>query len=274
VRNNPFTNCKPSIKSKQTLSLNDVLRWLHAWIKQFADPFTILRAFRGLSWYFADWFRYSRLPCSEIIRLMDTQPQLHDRTITTQIDPHYFFSLGWAVRRIQTKFPVMHVDVGSHNLFANLLSASIPVIFLDYRPLQIKLTGLISLRGSILELPFATGAIQSLSCLHVAEHIGLGRYGDPLDPNGTKKAVKEMERVLAPGGNLFLAIPVGQPRLCFNAHRIHGAEMIREIASRLELVEFSGVHDDGRFVERVSLNEFKDSSYACGMFWFRKTVSM
>ena len=38
----------------------------------------------------------------------------------------------------------------------------------------------------------------------------------------------------------------------------------------LELVEFSGVHDDGRFVERVGLDEFSESEYACGMFWFRK----
>jgi hypothetical protein len=40
--------------------------------------------------------------------------------------------------------------------------------------------------------------------------------------------------------------------------------------SELALVEFSGVHDDGQYVERVDLSEFSESNYACGFFWFRR----
>jgi SAM-dependent methyltransferase len=122
-----------------------------------------------------------------------------------------------------------------------------------------------------LGLPFASNSVASLSCLHIIEHVGLGRYGDPLNPDGSKIALQELARVLAPGGNLFLATPVGQPRLCFNAHRIHAAETIRDILSALELVEFSGIHDDGRYVESIDLATFRNSLYACGLFWFRKT---
>jgi SAM-dependent methyltransferase len=106
----------------------------------------------------------------------------------------------------------------------------------------------------------------------VAEHIGLGRYGDPLDADGTRKAVRELTRILAPGGSLFFGLPVGIARTCFNAHRIHAAQTIREYFGGLELVEFSGVHDDCRFIERVALSEFEDDAYACGMFWFRKPL--
>jgi hypothetical protein len=112
----------------------------------------------------------------------------HDRTGTTQIDSHYFFSLGWAMRRILINRPSVHVDIGSHNISMNLLSAVVPVVFLDYRPLQLRLSGLNGIFGNILELPFATSSIESVSCLHVAEHIGLGRYGDPLNSRGTKKS--------------------------------------------------------------------------------------
>ena len=122
-------------------------------------------------------------------------------------------------------------------------------------------------------MPLASGSVASLSCLHVAEHIGLGRYGDPLNPQGTVHAARELSRVLAPGGNLYFAVPVGKPRLCFNGHRIHAADTICRYFSDLELVEFSGVHDDGRFVEKARLSEFSDSDYACGMFWFRKAVN-
>jgi len=133
------------------------------------------------------------------------------------------------------------------------------------------LDGLECIRGNLLALPFADHSVISLSCLHVIEHIGLGRYGDPLDPEGTRNAARELVRVLTPEGNLFLAAPVGQPRLCFNAHRIHSAESIREMFAQLDLIEFSGIHDDGCYVERVEMKEFRESEYACGLFWFKRT---
>jgi len=119
------------------------------------------------------------------------------------------------------------------------------------------------------DLPFANGSIASLSCLHVAEHIGLGRYGDPLNPHGTRKACAELQRVLASGANLYFALPVGKPRVCFNAHRVHAAERIVEFFKGLDLVELSGVDDSGQYMEHVSLNKFNNEEYACGLFWFK-----
>ena len=43
--------------------------------------------------------------------------------------------------------------------------------------------------------PFGDRSVPSLSCLHVVEHVGLGRYGDPLDPQGSIKAMRELQRV-------------------------------------------------------------------------------
>lgn len=54
------------------------------------------------------------------------------------------------------------------------------------------------------------------------EHDGLGRYGDPLDPYGDFRAMKETMEMLNPGGLLFLAVPVGQDALVWNAHRVYG----------------------------------------------------
>jgi len=130
------------------------------------------------------------------------------------------------------------------------------------------MAGLLNCSGDILNLPFADQSLSSISCLHVAEHVGLGRYGDPLNPDGTRLACAELQRVLAPGGDLFFAVPVGRPRVCFNAHRIHTPEIIIDFFEGLNLVEFSGVHDDATFAERVSPGEFSNSIYACGMFWF------
>jgi hypothetical protein len=211
---------------------------------------------------------------AEPLHLVNACPQLHDRTSSTGVDAHYFYANGWAMRRIVSQQPTHHVDIGSQTMFVNLLSSILPVEFYDYRPLEAKMEGLTNLSGDILKLPITAGSVESLSCLHVAEHIGLGRYGDPLNPNGTWLACGEMKRVLAPGGNLYFALPIGKPNVCFNAHRIHSPKTIIEYFDGLDLVEFSGVHDDGRYVERVDLDEFANSHYGCGMFWFRCNSDM
>jgi hypothetical protein len=55
------------------------------------------------------------------------------------------------------------------------------------------------------------------------EHDGLGRYGDPIDPNADMKAMKEARDRLKGNGVLFLGIPLGRDCLYWNAHRVYGA---------------------------------------------------
>ncbi len=243
------------------------------WLSQIAEPTWVWRGFAGYRRYFADWRRYARLPHAEPLAWRESYPQVHDRTAVTPFDAHYFYANGWALRRILAARPRAHVDVGSQVMFANLLAATLPVIFVDYRPLDTHLPGLHPLGGDLTRLPFADQTLHSLSCLHVVEHVGLGRYGDALNPAGTRAACAELARVLAPGGNLFLATPVGRERVCFNAHRVHTAEHICALIPGLRLVEFSGVDDTGAYLENISLAALPPSEYACGLFWFRRAES-
>lgn len=221
--------------------------------------------------YLSDWFKYSRMDGAEPIRLLDTYPCLFDRRPTTRIDSHYFYQHLWAFKKIYSQKPVLHVDVGSNVNFVSLLSAITKVHFVDIRPLDISnVKNLKSIKGSILDLPYGNNSLDSISCLHVAEHIGLGRYGDALDPLGTKKAAGELSRCLAKGGNLYFSLPIGKEKLHFNAHRIHDPETIIDYFSDLNLVGFSVSGDDKVFVENTDLKNYKNQRYACGMFWFTK----
>jgi hypothetical protein len=240
------------------------------WLAQIADPVFAFRGLAGYFRYFADWRRYGRMSGAEPIRWADAYPQVHDCTPTSPFDAHYFYVNGWAMRRIVAQRPARHMDIGSQATLPALLGAVMQVTFVDYRPLPAHLSGLACVGADVLHLPFGDGSVESLSCLHVAEHIGLGRYGDPLNPHGTRQAARELVRVLSAGASLYFALPVGKPRVCFNAHRICAPGTVLEYFSDLELVELSGVHDDGRFVERGDRVEFDESEYACGMFWFRK----
>jgi len=58
-----------------------------------------------------------------------------------------------------------------------------PVEVVDIRPLNDIVDGLSFIRENATLLPrFENDSIESLSCLHAAEHFGLGRYGDSIDP--------------------------------------------------------------------------------------------
>ena len=251
-----------------------IARVAYRWMAQVWDPIRTLRGLTGLWWLCRDLIAYRRAPGAESLRVSDSIPALHDRGAGHEIDAHYFYVNAWAMRRIIALGPQRHTDIASQTVLASLLSALLPVTYLDYRPLAARLDGLTCGTGNLLALDLASDSVESMSCLHVIEHIGLGRYGDPIDPAGSSRAANELARVLAPGGSLFLAVPIGRERVCFNAHRVHRAATIRQYLANLELVEFSGVHDDGRFVQHVGLDEFDGSDYGCGMFWFRKPLEL
>jgi len=168
-----------------------------------------------------------------------------------------------------------HIDVGSDVRFVTMLTTHLPVTFVDIRPLEAEgIEHLASMAGSILELPFADASVESLSCLHVAEHIGLGRYADPLDPSGTRRACAELARVLAPGGNLFFSLPVGRSRVCFNAHRVHSPRQILDYFRDLDLAEFVAVDDHGNLLHNLQPNQMAVAEYGCGLFWFQRNLDV
>ena len=249
-----------------------VARLAHNWLTAFVDP----RRFLGvasLPRYFAEWRRYSQLAGSGVLRWQESYPCLTDWTPHTPFDTHYFYQACWAGSKLAESAPAWHVDIGSSVMVIGVISAVAPTVFIDYRPLRVKVAGLTTVAGDLLALPFASGSIRSLSCLHVIEHIGLGRYGDPLDPHGSVRAAHELMRVLAPGGHLLLSTPVGRERVQFNAHRVFAPATLLSMFEESELLDFAMVDDGGGFCTHVDPSQASGCEYACGMFEFvRKPV--
>ena len=196
-----------------------------------------------------------------------------ENTTETYFDAHYIYHPAWAARMLQEIKPPKHIDISSTLHFCTLVSAFMPVEFYDFRPAPLKLSDLNCGSTDLTSLHFETGSIQSLSCMHTVEHVGLGRYGDPLDPDGDLKAMHELQRVLAPGGNLLFVVPVGKPKIVFNAHRIYSYEMIIESFKGLGCKNFSLVDDTGKFQNPCNPAQVADQLYGCGCFWFQKPNS-
>ena len=126
------------------------------------------------------------------------------------------------------------------------------------------------LKGSILNMPYKNKSVESLSCLHVIEHIGLGRYGDKIDPMGSTKACKELQRVVSKKGNLFVSVPVGKEVTYFNAHRVFNPSTIFEYFDELDLVKFDAINDKGDIVHDIDPKKAAFFDYGCGLFWFTR----
>jgi SAM-dependent methyltransferase len=208
--------------------------------------------------------------------VLDFYPCLFDRTAASSIDTHYFHQALWAFRHIRQSAAASHVDIASDVNFVGLLTCITRVTFVDIRPLELAIPNYTGLRGSILELPFADGAVESLSCLHVIEHIGLGRYGDALDPLGPERAAREIARVLQAGARAYISTPVGRPRVQFNGQRVFAIPEVAEIFRGLALAEFSLVDAHGTLRENVDpgaadiREEGAGLDCGLGMFVFRK----
>lgn len=204
------------------------------------------------------------------INQQDMLPVLYEATEETNFDAHYIYHPAWAARIVKQINPAKHIDISSTLHFCTQLSAFVPTEFYDYRPAKLKLDNLQSGRADLTKLFFKDNSIESLSCMHTIEHVGLGRYGDEMDPDGDIKAINELKRVVKPGGSLLLVSPVGLPRIQFNAHRIYSFEMIHEHFKDFELKNFSLVMDDKSFLTDPETAIVNKQRYGCGCFWYIK----
>jgi SAM-dependent methyltransferase len=206
----------------------------------------------------------------------DRYPCLTDDTGESRISGHYLLHTAWAARKLAERPSSYHVDIGSSLGFNALVSAFVPVRFYDYRAPATTLAGLETGFADLTDLPFADEEHPSVSCMHVVEHVGLGRYGDRMDPEGDLKAIAELKRVTAPGGVLLFVVPVGRRRIQFNAHRIYGHEQVLSYFDGFDLAEFALIPDapeDDRLIVGATPAQVDAQRYGCGCFLFVRRPS-
>ncbi len=209
--------------------------------------------------FFRDYLVFARRLARQTspFAITGLRPMLADRhQERPTICPHYFYQDLYVARRVFQKRPERHVDVGSRiDGFVAHVAAFRPIEVLDIRDPGIRAPNIAFQRADILSDRFdRVDYCDSASCLHVLEHLGLGRYGDRLDPNGHVKGLDNLRRMLIPGGCLYLSVPIGEPRIEFHAHRVFSVDaLLQLVESRFELEAFAYEDDRGRFFENVPL---------------------
>lgn len=225
----------------------------------FTEQFTLFKEQSSLDGRFApqqsDWF-----PC------------LDDATTETGFNPHYLLHTSWAARVLAKTKPQAHVSFGDSLYFVGIASAFTAMTFCDIRESRLPFRDIQEDRADLTSLPPSwTGTLPSVSCMHVLEHVGLGRYGDALDASGDRKAAAELARVLAPGGQLLMVVPMEDPpRVCFNAHRLYSYSQVMDLFPSLSLQEFTLITNEGQFFENADPSLLERRKHACGCFRYTK----
>ncbi len=221
---------------------------------------------------FSQFKEQSRLDGRFEAKQTDWFPFLNDDTPETRFDPHYVLHTSWAARALAKTRPKVHVSFGDSLYFVGIASAFTSVTFCDIRKSGLPFRDIEEDRADLTSLPPPwTGTLQSISCMHVLEHIGLGRYGDALDASGDRRAAAELARVLAPGGQLLLVVPMEDPpRVCFNAHRLYSYSQVMDLFPDLSLLEFTLITNEGQFFENADPCLLEGRKYSCGCFRYTK----
>lgn len=205
----------------------------------------------------------------------EISPYLRDMEMGAgSVGGDYFYQDIWAARKIYERRPREHIDVGSRidGFITHLLVFMENVTVMDVRPMKENVPGLRFVEADCTTLDMLeNGSVNSLSSLHAAEHFGLGRYGDPVDPAACFTFMENLARVLKPGGRLYFSVPIGRERVVFNGKRVFDPHTIIESFSSLELVGFSGYSASQGLRENAQIEDWKKHDLKCGFFEFGKS---
>ena len=191
---------------------------------------------------------------------------------------HYYHQDLYVAKKIFKNNPGVHLDIGSRidGFIAHLLAFEQKIILGDVRPVIDADPNISCMQIDLSHLPKSRIKEQysSISSLHVIEHVGLGRYGDKINPIGHIQAIRHLSLLLSQGGSLYISFPIScRSRIEFNAHRVISIAEAHSIFKEMNLAirEFAYVDDVGN-LNRVSHTDSIDVlnsyhlQYGCGIW--------
>lgn len=176
------------------------------------------------------------------IKEENLHPIITDRSNPAGALNNYMLQDLWAAKLVCRSGVKKHYDIGSRvdGFITHLLAMDIEVTLIDIREYPGKLNNLKFIQADATTMDgIEDESIESLSALCSLEHFGLGRYGDPVDPEACFKCFEAIQRKMKKGGQLYIAVPVGKERVEFNAHRIFYASTVIDSFPEMELKEFA-----------------------------------
>ena len=229
------------------------------------------------SFYSEDIVKYQNLNKRKSFEIEpdNNRPIITDKYDEMGMVDDSFWESVWTASRIRENMPKEHYDIGSrlNGFLSIIISMGIPLKVIDVRSFPVQIEGMESIIDDATELrEFADDSIESLSAVSSLEHFGLGRYGDEINPEACFECFSNIQKKLKKNGKLYITVPIGRERCCFNAHRVFNPLTIVNEFNEMKLVEFSYI-SGGKIYRNENLDQFEnysDDSIYDGLFLFEK----
>lgn len=152
--------------------------------------------------------------------------------------PSYFdraLEYPWAIKNITLQQGKL-LDIGStvSEMFYDVLPKTVEIYAINLMPPKGE-QNVKYIKGDIRSTDFKDNLFDVITCISTLEHIGVeGRYGVKKDEFGDIKAMKEMLRILKPGGTLLLTVPYGAKDV-LPINKLYNKERIDELSKGYKL---------------------------------------
>lgn len=185
----------------------------------------------------------------------------------------YFYQDIMVANHILTQKPKRHVTIGSNVTgFVGHVATFMPITVCDLRPLgTISYPNIDFVQRDLGDptLDHSDLVADSVSCLSCLHHIGIGRYGDPINPDGPFLALAHFQQIVAPGGILYIGTGIGPTsRVVFNSTRQFTVQEILKHLPNFDLVRFDYYNPIGNVIrQHVTQDQFAEiPEYSYGIF--------
>ena len=189
---------------------------------------------------------------------------------------HYFWQDLVVAQWVLTQKKNLVADIGSRlDGYVSHVASSQKVFVIDIRPIKKAIPNVEFIKDDILNYK-SKKRFEIVTSLHTLEHIGLGRYGDPIDPIGHIKSFSALAKMTLPKGQLVVSFPIdSQTRVEFNGQRMVGYQEPLKWAkeNNLKFVKFICLRSDDDLVyckSISSLAKFSVEPGALGIYFFKK----
>lgn len=233
------------------------------------DLIIFSNSIRGLRFYFHDFSEIKKQKGLDTKFYFGKKHPILDQRFSESgtMSGHYFHQDLFVAKKIFKNNPKRHLDIGSRtDGFVAHIAVFRKIEIMDIREQVSKVNNITFRKGDLMQLPNdLINAYDSISSLHVIEHFGLGRYGDPVNYHGYLKAIDNITKILQTRGKFYFSVPIGEQRIEFNAHRVFSVQYLLDLFDdKFILNSFSFVDDKGDFFENIELTQIKiDTNYGC-----------
>ncbi|MFT7196785.1 MAG: SAM-dependent methyltransferase [Marinoscillum sp.] len=243
-------------------------------------PEQLVTNLAGIPWVWSDYTKLKKQnkKTGGSVKFGVPIPYFKDKNDTSgNLSGHYFHQDLVVAQKIFKNTPVKHVDIGSRtDGFVTHVASYRNIEVLDIRESSAQVPNITFIQADLMSNDKKwIDYTDSVSCLHVIEHFGLGRYGDSIDIDGHWKGLNNIHKLLKPSGKFYFSTPIGPEKIHFNAHRVFNLSTLRDYFLDLYTIDdFSYVDDHGTHHAPVKITDGLSNNFncrfGCGIFELTK----